>query len=74
MIIRNGVDDHKIGQVVLVRNVVSVPGDDIERAVTLLRFKEMAGVLVHNLVGHFEVFVVCCRSLEVPRVGQAVRT
>lgn len=74
MIERNGIDNHKIGQVVLVRSVIAVPGNNIEGAVTLFGFEQVAGVFVYYFEGGLYVFVVSSRSFKVPRVGQPVRT
>lgn len=68
------VNDHKIGQVVFVRNVIAVPSDDIERTVLLDGLEEMAAVLVDDFVLDVNVFEPGRRCFEIPRIGQSVCT
>ncbi len=68
------VDDHEIGQVVFVRNVIAVPSDDIERTVLLDGLKEVAAVLVDDFVLDVNVFEPSRRCFEIPRIGKSVRT
>lgn len=51
MIEANRIDDHKFGQIIFVRNVVSVPGDHIKRGMRLCGHKEGALKFRHNLIG-----------------------
>lgn len=49
MIIRYRVYDAELGQIVLVRSIVTVPGHNIERRVILLRDKEFSKEFGYNL-------------------------
>ena len=75
MVDRDGSDVDKLGEVVLVRHVVSVPGYDIEGTVALGTLEELAAQLVRDgpriVVGN----LICGdRMQEVAGIGQAVCT
>ncbi len=73
MIEFDGIDDHKLGQVVLVRRVVAVPGHYVERAVVLHCAEQVALVFVdHLVVDTVDVFEPGRRSQKVSRIGQSV--
>lgn len=69
---RDGADIDEFRQVVLVRNVVPVPGDDVEGAVVLCALEELAAELVHDLPWLLLDLVLRHGGQEVPRVGEAV--
>ncbi len=75
MIKRDGVDDTEVLEVVLVRHVVAVPGDDIEGRVILVSDEEMALILGNDFeVGNVAVFVPSNGSEEVTGIGQSIGT
>lgn len=74
MVKRNRIDDHEFIKVVLERDVISVPGDDIERAVTLSCGKQLALILADDRVIGFKILVARDRRLKVSGIRQAVRS
>lgn len=74
MVKSDRVDGHKTVQIVLIRDVISMPGDDIKRAVVLIRPEEGALELGENLPGVASVFEVGRGVEEVSRIGKSVGT
>ena len=73
MIELDGIDDHELWQVVLVRRVVAVPGHHVERAVVLHCAEQVTLELVdHLVVDTVHVFEPGRRSDKVSRIGQSV--
>ena len=69
----DGIDDHEIGQIVFVRDVISVPGDYVKRAVLLDGLEEMAAVFVDDfVVDTIDVFEPGRWCFEIPRIGQPI--
>src|SRR5208337_4330228 len=66
------VDAVEIRQIVFVRRVISVPGDDVERRVFVLGFPQAAEKLDNDTVVAVAIFVGGGGRLEIARVGQAV--
>lgn len=58
MIDADASDVHKLGQIVLVRHVVSMPSHDIEGGVVLGALEELAAELVDNFPGRLLDFIV----------------
>ena len=61
-------------QVVLVRCVVAVPGDDVERRVVDFRGPETPAELRNELKATASIFVGGVRCLKITRIGEAVRS
>lgn len=75
MIERDRINDHKSSQIVLVRHVISMPGDHIERTMRLLANKQLPLVLCDNFVIlHVSIFVPGAGREEMPRIRQPVRS
>ena len=74
MIEGNRINDHEFVEVVLERDVVSMPSYHVERAVALLRGEQFAVILANDLVICFTVLVTGDRSLEISWIRQAIRS
>ena len=75
MVELDGIDDHEISQIVFVRDVISVPGDYVKRAVLLDGLEEMAAVFVDNFIlDAVDVLEPGRRCFEIPRIGQPIGT
>lgn len=68
----DGAHVDELGQIVLVRDVVAVPGDDVEGAVVLRRLEKLAAELVDDFPGRLFDFVFGHGVEEVAGVGEAV--
>lgn len=68
------VDDHKVGQIVFVGSVVSMPSDHVKGTMTLDGLEETAAVLVDHGVLDIQVFEPGRRRFEISRVGQSICT
>ena len=62
------------GQVVLIRRVVAVPCNDVQRRLADFRFVELTAPFNRDGRRHFAVFIGSNRGFEVTRVGHAVGT
>lgn len=69
MVHGNRSDVHELRQIVLVRNVVPMPSDDIERRVVLLALEKLAAELVYDLPRFLFDVVFGDRVQEVSCVG-----
>lgn len=75
MVEGNTADGGEAAQVVFVGIVEAVPGDDVEGCMVLSGSEEVAVEFGQDLVGGAGVFVEGGNGgLEVPRVGQTIRT
>lgn len=76
MIKRNGADGVETTKVVLVRVIVSVPGNDVKGSVVLACGKEgVVELAVKPPLGRFFLILERRdRGLEVARIGKTVRT
>jgi hypothetical protein len=72
MVDRNGAHINKLCQIVLVRDIVSVPCHYIKGRMLLGAAEELATKFVHNLPRLFLDFVFCDWVQEVSSVGKAV--
>ena len=73
MVELDGIDDHEISQIVFVRDVISVPGDYVKRAVLLDGLEKMSAVFVDNFIlDAVDVFEPGRRCFEIPRIGQPI--
>mmetsp|Transcript_41923 Transcript_41923/g.64167 ORF Transcript_41923/g.64167 Transcript_41923/m.64167 type:complete len:311 (-) Transcript_41923:207-1139(-) len=72
MIVTNGADCVVQVQVILVRAVVSVPGNDIEGRVVLLILEELASILALDIPCVVSILVPGSRRLEVHGVGESI--
>jgi len=69
----DGVDDTVVLQIVLVGDVVAVPGHHVKGRVILMSHEQMSLVFGDNLeVWNIPVFVASHRNLEVPGIGQTI--
>ena len=73
MIEADRVDDVEAREVVLVRRVVAVPGDDVERRMVDLRRHRLPQNFATSSSGAVDVLVRGDRRQEVARVGEPVR-
>jgi hypothetical protein len=69
VIVSDRVDDHKIGQIVFIGSVISMPSYHVERTVILNSLKEMTAVFVDHRVLDIQVFEPGTRRLEIPGIG-----
>lgn len=69
----DGVHGAEVVEVVLVRRIVTVPSDNVEGRMVLLRGKELSKELVHNSEVGLPVLVVSDRILEVTGIGKTIR-
>ena len=72
MVERDRADGVEPAQIVSVRRVVAVPGDDVERRVIDLARPEISAKFRDQLHRAFAVFVPGDRRFEIARVGEAV--
>ncbi|MNZ88865.1 hypothetical protein D3C78_1077670 [compost metagenome] len=72
MVEAHGADGVETTQVVFVRDVVTVPGHDVERRMVQLAPPQFTEEFLYQGGRLPEIFVVRDRGQEVPRVGQAV--
>ena len=70
----DGIDDHEVLEVVLVRRVVAVPGDHVERAVILSGLEQTSLIFVDDFIVDVDVFEPGRWRLEISRIGQTVGT
>lgn len=68
-----GVDDHETSEVVFVRYVISVPGDNVERAALLAGLEILSLILTADFVLDFPVLVPRHGSQKVSGLRQTVR-
>src|ERR1700675_4301762 len=73
MVVRNGPHGVEAAQIILVRGVVSVPRDDIERRMIHPGYPEPAREFAYKLTIGVEIFVASARCLEIARIGKPVR-
>ena len=66
---RNGIDDHKMLEVVHVRCVVAVPCHHVEGTVVLSGLEQTSLVFVDDLILDIDVFEPGRWRLEISRIG-----
>ena len=69
MIVCDRVDDHKIGQIVFIGSVISMPSYHIKGTVILSSLEEVTAVFVDHRVLDIQVFEPGTRRLEIPGIG-----
>lgn len=72
MVDGNRTNINKLGQIILVRDVVSMPRDDVERRVFLFADEKLASQLVHDFPRRLFNLVLGCWVQEVAGIGQTV--
>jgi hypothetical protein len=74
VIVSDRVDDHKIGQIVFIRSVISMPSHHVVGTVILNSLEEMTAVFVDHSVLDIQIFEPGARRLKIPGIGQPVCT
>ena len=74
MVVGDCIQGAEVRQVVLVGRIVAVPGHHIEGREGLAGLEQPAVELVQDLVGGLAVLESGYGSLEVPGIGEAIRT
>lgn len=72
MVHRDGTHVHEFRQIVLVRDIVSMPRNDVKWRVLLCAVEELATKLVHNVPVFLLNLIFCGRMKEVSSVGKAI--
>ena len=72
MVDGDGAHVDEFGQVVLVRDVVSMPGDDVEGRVVLCALEELAAELIDDLPRLLLDFIESSRVEEVSSIGKTI--
>ena len=73
MIELDGIDDHEVGQIVLVRSIIAMPGNHIEWTVLLRSLKQMSLVLIDDrIIDSIDILEPGTWSQEVARVGKSI--
>ena len=70
MIELDGIDDHEVGQILLVRSIIAMPGNHIERTVLLRSLKQMPLVLIDDrIIDSIDILEPGTWSQEVARLA-----
>lgn len=73
MIKANRIDDHEIRQIVFVRNIISMPGDDIKARLILCSQKELSLEFRYDLkVWNVTILEPCCRCEKIAWIGESI--